>query len=148
VAKAGVWYLLAREGEATKTFRVSRGAEVSDTGTPVTRPRGFDLDQAWAAARAAWGAERIACRVRIRADPAFVPIRRGTVAGIEPDPNARPDSSGWATFTARFATPPAAGGVLAGFGAAVDVVEPEAVRTVLGQLGAELTGRYGTRGVP
>lgn len=48
VAKAGVWYLIAREtGKGYRTFRAQRVDAVSETGQAFTRPPDFDLQTYW-----------------------------------------------------------------------------------------------------
>lgn len=48
VAKAGVWYLIAREtGKGYRTFRAQRVDAVSATGQAFTRPPDFDLQTYW-----------------------------------------------------------------------------------------------------
>ena len=45
--KGPVWYLVADTDAGLRTFRVERVTAVEPTGTPVVRPEGFDLDEAW-----------------------------------------------------------------------------------------------------
>lgn len=49
VAKAGVWYLVARDVAAAdfRSFRAQRIVEASTTGERFMRPAGFDLDAYW-----------------------------------------------------------------------------------------------------
>jgi len=47
VAKAGVWYLIARDGETVKTFRVQRIARVRVLERRFTRPSTFDAGEYW-----------------------------------------------------------------------------------------------------
>ena len=47
VAKAGIWYLVARAGEEYRTFRAERIQGVTPTGASFVRPAGFDLDAFW-----------------------------------------------------------------------------------------------------
>ena len=53
VAKAGVWYLIARYGDAMRTFRADRMLGVDVTGDRFARPADFDLDVFWRA----WSAD-------------------------------------------------------------------------------------------
>jgi len=48
VAKAGVWYLVARDGETIKTFRVQRIARVRVLEQRFMRPSTFDAGEYWA----------------------------------------------------------------------------------------------------
>jgi predicted DNA-binding transcriptional regulator YafY len=47
VAKAGVWYLVARDRDVVKTFRVQRISDLRVTNTAFTRPPAFDLAAYW-----------------------------------------------------------------------------------------------------
>jgi predicted DNA-binding transcriptional regulator YafY len=47
VAKAGVWYLVARAGEEYRTFRAERIIGVTALGESFTRPASFALDAYW-----------------------------------------------------------------------------------------------------
>jgi len=47
VAKAGIWYLIARDGETVKTFRVQRIARVRVLERRFTRPSTFDAGDYW-----------------------------------------------------------------------------------------------------
>jgi predicted DNA-binding transcriptional regulator YafY len=47
VTKAGVWYLIARDGETMKTFRVQRIARVRVLERRFTRPSSFDAGEYW-----------------------------------------------------------------------------------------------------
>ncbi len=53
VAKAGVWYLVARDGDSIKTFRVQRVASVRVLDERFKRPRDFDVGTYWKSAAAA-----------------------------------------------------------------------------------------------
>jgi predicted DNA-binding transcriptional regulator YafY len=47
VTKAGVWYLIARDGETLKTFRVQRIARVRVLERRFSRPSSFDAGDYW-----------------------------------------------------------------------------------------------------
>jgi predicted DNA-binding transcriptional regulator YafY len=51
VAKGSVWYLVARSGDALRTYRVSRIEDARLLDAPSVRPPGFDLAEHW---RASW----------------------------------------------------------------------------------------------
>ena len=48
VAKAGVWYLVARSGDELRTFRAERILSVTRLDHSFVRPPDFDLDSYWA----------------------------------------------------------------------------------------------------
>lgn len=47
VAKAGVWYLVARDDEAIKSFRIERVSDVTPHDERFKRPPGFDVGAYW-----------------------------------------------------------------------------------------------------
>ncbi len=47
VAKAGIWYLVARDGEIVKSFRVQRIARVRVLDRRFVRPTNFDVGDYW-----------------------------------------------------------------------------------------------------
>jgi predicted DNA-binding transcriptional regulator YafY len=57
VTKAGIWYLVARDGETIKTFRVQRIARVRILERRFTRPAGFDIAEYWKGVAAFVGSE-------------------------------------------------------------------------------------------
>ena len=59
VTKAGVWYLVARDGETMKTFRVQRISRVRVIDRRFTRPAGFDLEAYWKGVAAYVGSEDV-----------------------------------------------------------------------------------------
>ncbi len=70
VAKAGVWYLVARSGAEYRTFRAERILGVSAAETTFERPRDFDLDVYWRnwIANLEEGARRVPVVVSVDAD--------------------------------------------------------------------------------
>ncbi|WP_188197647.1 helix-turn-helix transcriptional regulator [Nonomuraea sp. SYSU D8015] len=140
VDKDGVWYLLAGTEAGRRTFRVDRVAEAVVTDLPAERPDDFDLSAEW---------ERVVDEVEQRRSlvSAVVLIedrhvrvlrdqfgRHSEVLGEEADGRVR----------LRVAAPMALSIAehLAGWGARVEVVEPEPVRAELARIGAELVARY------
>ena len=70
VAKAGVWYLVARSGAEYRTFRAERILGVTASTTTFERPRDFDLDAYWRnwIANLEEGARRVPVVVSVSAD--------------------------------------------------------------------------------
>ncbi|MGW5163366.1 helix-turn-helix transcriptional regulator, partial [Nonomuraea wenchangensis] len=139
VDKDGLWYLVAGTGAGRRTYRVDRVTAAETTELPAERPDGFDLAAEW---------ERVVGEVeRRRSLVTAVVLVAGRHAGIlrdhfgrhcevlghEPDGRAR----------VRVAAPMALSIAeqLAGWGAQVEVVEPEEVRAELARIGAELVAR-------
>lgn len=57
VAKAGIWYLVARDGDAIKSFRVQRIVRARMLAERFDRPDGFDVGEYWKRSSAAFGAQ-------------------------------------------------------------------------------------------
>jgi len=139
-AKGPNWYLVAGTDAGMRTFRVDRVTSVARRGEPVVRPEGFDLAQAWRMISEEVSELRAPLRVRAAADPAVVHLlRRVLDTHVRVGP-ARPDGR----IDVEVAGPnaPALAGQLAGFGAALEVLEPDDVRDELARIATELTATY------
>lgn len=140
-AKAGTWYLVADTAAGLRTFRVDRMRAVRPTGLAAVVPAGFDLRHAWAliADRVEELRTPVVARVRVHRDALrMVAFRLGDrlrVGAAEGE---------WVDAEARGHHPHELASELSGFGAAIDVLEPEEVRERLAVLGRELVARYGS----
>ncbi len=138
-AKGAHWYLVANTDAGMRTFRVDRVTSAVETGLPVVRPEGFDLASAWKLI-----AERVGDlwkdSVRAVAEADSLPSLRwvfGPRLRVGPAVDdgrveieiAAPDG----LVTAR---------KIAGFGALVEVVEPDEFRVELQRIGNELVNLY------
>ncbi len=145
VAKAGIWYLvLARNGH----LRVQRLSDVLDVRLKderFERPAGFDLAAFWRAWCADYEANRPTYPARVRVAPELArvlslyfgePIRE-TVARADP-----PDEEGWITVTLPFESIYAARTQLLGFGRAVEVLAPQALRRTVLDYATQIVDRY------
>ncbi len=131
VAKAGVWYVVyAREG----TLHVIEAAHViaaEPTGEHFERPAGFDLAAFWAQWCATYEERAPVYPVRARIAPALLPVLRWRYGGAfetllaEAGP---PDAHGWREITLLFRSLEDARGQVLGFGRALEVLAPEALR--------------------
>lgn len=140
VDKDDIWYLVAGTEAGQRTFRVDRILEALVTDLPAERPAGFDLAEAWEVVVDEVERRRSLLFATVLLDPGLVPVLRDhfgrhceVVYSLDGGP-AR----------ARVAAPSALmiAQQLAGWGGAVDVVEPDSVRAELARLGSELVGRY------
>jgi predicted DNA-binding transcriptional regulator YafY len=137
--KRATWYLVADTDRGLRTFRVDRVTSVEPTGDPVVRPDGFDLEESWRLVTERVEREWTA-HARGTADPEIVPTLRmvfGTRIRIGPpqtDGRVEVELGGWNEIELA--------GQLAGFGNAVEVLDPPALRQRLARLGAELTATY------
>jgi predicted DNA-binding transcriptional regulator YafY len=69
VSKAGVWYLVARQGEELRSFRVDRIRSADELTERFERPESFDLERYWSesSARFAEASRSADCVVTLRA---------------------------------------------------------------------------------
>lgn len=140
-AKGSVWYLVAATDAGLRTFRVDRVTAVEPTGEPVVRPDGFDLADAWRMISERVDHLRTPVRARAAVDPSvlgFFRYRLGTRVSIGP---TRPD--GRIDVELRGHSVTALAGEVAGFGGAIEVLEPGELRERLAAVGAELSATYG-----
>ncbi|QLQ14508.1 MAG: WYL domain-containing protein [Micropruina sp.] len=142
VDKAGAWYLVADDERGRRTYRTSRIEHVEPTGAEFARPGDFDVLDYWRQDTDEVEARRgrVSARVRARADIAGVltgQFGRYCEAG-------EPDQTGWVPMVVSAHLPVALAEQLAGWGARVEVVEPDEVRRELARIGAELVGSYGS----
>ena len=143
VTKGSTWYLVANTDAGTRTFRVDRVTDVERTGELVVRPEGFDLDEAWRLISDEVDQRRAPLRVRARATPGIVQLLRwvlGTRISIGPaGPDLRID------VELRGHDARSIAGEIAGFGADLEVLEPQEVRDHLAVIARELTALYAPR---
>lgn len=142
-AKGSAWYLVAGTDAGMRTFRVDRITSVIPTGEPFERPADFDLSETWRMITAEIDERRTPLRARALADPKVVPWCRGvlgTRVRIGP-----PTTDGRVELELRGHGARQLAVELAGFGAAVEVVDPPEVRDELAALGADLVATYGQR---
>ena len=92
VTKAGIWYLVARDDQALKTFRVQRIARVRLLEQRFARPSGFDVGAYWQGVAAHGGTEdepyratfRVTRRARANAEISFAVESSARVRGSTP----------------------------------------------------------------
>lgn len=141
VVKDSVWYLVAGTDAGLRTFRVSRVRSAELTNQPVDRPDDFDLAETWRTTVATIDERRAGLRVVAQADPDVIGWLRaqfGTRLSV-----AETQADGRITITIRGHSATSVAATLAGFGGHVEVLQPDAVRAVLADLGAELCRTYG-----
>jgi predicted DNA-binding transcriptional regulator YafY len=142
VDKDDIWYLLAGTERGQRTFRVDRIAAAEPTGEQFERPDDFTLDEAWAEVVGEVEQRRSRTWATLLIPGRYVPILtdhfgRHCHPGEElPDGRVR----------VRVAAPTTVDIArnLAGWGALVEVLEPDGVRAELARIGAELTAGSAT----
>jgi predicted DNA-binding transcriptional regulator YafY len=139
-AKGSSWYLLADTDAGLRTFRVDRITAVESTGEPVVRPDDFDLARAWRLIVDEVDRKRTPVIAQALVPPAMVGVVRAVVGnrvGIGP-----PADDGRTQVELRGHSVRSLAGEIAGFGAAVEVLDPPELRTALAAVGRELLATY------
>ena len=141
VDKDDTWYLLAGTERGQRTFRVDRIIAAEPVDLPAEHPPdGFTLGDAWAQVVTEVENQRARTWATVLIQARFVPVlhdhfgRHFRVDGELGDGRTR----------VRLAapTPRDIARNLAGWGAMVEVIEPESVQVELARIGGELTARY------
>lgn len=139
-AKGRYWYLVAGTEAGLRSFRVDRMTTVEASGEPVVRPDDFELSEAWRLIADEVDSKRSPASATLWLAPDFVPwLRQATghrlrIGGTRPDGRVVAELRG---FNHR-----SLAGEMAGFGAAIQVVEPPEVRQILADIGAQLVSTY------
>jgi predicted DNA-binding transcriptional regulator YafY len=147
VAKAGVWYLVARRNDQFRAYRVSRLLDAQLMPETFARDVEFDLADFWQAWCREFEESRADYPVRVRVAPEIVPLLPSQYG----DPvraqiaQAAPDAEGWITITLNFEYLEMARARLLGYGRAVEVLEPEALRLSLIDYAAQIVAFYRER---
>lgn len=143
VDKDDTWYLIAGTPRGRRTFRVDRIGAADETGEPAERPDDFTLATAWQEVVGDVEQRRSRTWATVLIEARFVPVLRDRFGRhCHPDGEA-PD--GRARVRLAAPTPLDLARNLAGWGALVEVVEPDPVRAELARIGAELADRYRVR---
>jgi predicted DNA-binding transcriptional regulator YafY len=145
VAKASVWYLVYGWESYVRVVRVGRVMGVELLEETFSRPADFDLAVFWKEWCREFEQGRPYFPVTARVSPALLPYltevfgRRNqyiqTQQGI-------PDTEGWVTVTLPFETFDAARDRLLGFGGALEVLVPEALRLSLHDFAQQINKIY------
>ncbi|MBO0682692.1 MAG: WYL domain-containing protein [Candidatus Dormibacteraeota bacterium] len=130
VCKGGLWYLVAHSDRGPAVYRASRIEAAEVLAADASRPPGFDLVAFWEAWSRDFEATRPRTEVTVRARPEMISVLpevfgEGARAALR---EAEPQGDGSAVLKLSFESAEAAAYRLVGFGAGLEVVEPEAVR--------------------
>ena len=144
VDKDDVWYLVAGTPKGQRTFRVDRIADVAATDIEADRPADFELAQAWDQVVDHVEQARSLVSATVLVDRKHVHVLRdhfGRHCALDGEVE-----DGRARVRVAAPVPMMIAQTLAGWGAGVEVVEPESVQTELARIGSELIERYGASG--
>lgn len=143
VDKDDVWYLVAGTPKGQRTFRVDRIAEATVTDLPAERPADFQLSREWEQVVHEVEQRRSLISATVLIAARFLPVL-STQFGRHCQPlEALNDGRIRVRISAHM--PLSIAETIAGWGAAVEVLEPDSVQTELARLGSELVARYGPR---
>jgi predicted DNA-binding transcriptional regulator YafY len=144
VAKANVWHLVGSRLGSIRVYRVSRVLAAALLDEPCERPADFDLTAFWQDWCAAVEENRPAYLVCARVSPEFVewlPHYFGETIGEEIG-RARADAEGWLTVTLPFDSLEGARDRILGWGRAVEVLAPLALRRSVVDHAAQIVDLY------
>jgi predicted DNA-binding transcriptional regulator YafY len=142
VAKGNTWYLVAATPRGLRTYRVSRMVEAKLLDMPCKRPPNFDLATYWKLSTEEFAAGWNRFVATLRAEPRVARRMKmwGSWMQVTEVETSEPD--GWTTLRVEFCHLDEALFVVMGFGAGVEVVEPESLRErVAGQIAALIERR-------
>ena len=142
IDKNGVWYLVAGTEKGRRTIRADRVREVTMTELPAARPPDLELAREWEQVVETVERRRSGVSATLLVDPGFLPVLRRQFGRHCEHLGATGDGHARVRVSAHLALSIAER--LAGWGTAVEVLEPDSVRAELARLGAELVARYGT----
>ena len=140
VDKDDIWYLIAGTERGQRTFRIDRIIAAEPTDQPAERPDDFTLAAAW---------EQIVGEVEQRRSRTWATVlvedRFVSVLQTQFGRHCHTDGEaghGRARVRVGAPTPLDIARHLAGWGAMIEVTEPESVQAELARIGAELADRY------
>lgn len=138
--KGGSWYLIGDTEAGRRTFRIDRIQSVETTDEPVVRPVGFELADAWQMITTEVELVRTPIVVRALIAPRAMAWLRHSVGTRLRIGMAIVD--GRVEVEIRSQNEHSIAAELAGFGALVEVLEPDGVRGHLADLASELSALY------
>ena len=149
VAQAGVWHLIYAKEDQIRVHRVSRVLDVHITDEYFERPADLNLAAFWKTWRTEHQENRPHYPVTARVSPAlihYLPQHFGERIRDEIAQARPPDAEGWTTLTLPFETIWDARERILGFGRAVEVLEPEALRKSVIDFATQIVAFYARQG--
>jgi predicted DNA-binding transcriptional regulator YafY len=146
VAKAGIWYLICARNAHIRVHRVSRVSSARVSEERFERPADFDLASYWRSWCISYEENRPYYPVVARIAPNLVPYLPQHFGDAIHDPLAQagpPDVEGWITLTLPFETLEAARARILGYGGAVEILEPVALRKAVLDYATQTVTVYG-----
>ena len=140
VAKGLTWYLVAQTAKGFRTFRVSRIESGRVLESACARPVDFDLASYWKTSTAAFMETRGRFKVTVRMESRAADMLRQWFRPTEVLTPAVPDVEGWTTLAVDFDDEDQATFMVLGFGARIEALSPDSLRTRVAQ---DIAASYG-----
>ena len=140
VDKDDVWYLVAGTAHGRRTFRVDRMEAATVTDVPAERPAGLDLAREWEDVVDEVEQRRSLLSATVLVPERLLPVLRAQFGRHCQPLETRDD--GRVRVRVAAPMPLSIAETIAGWGATVEVLEPDSVKAELARLGAELVHRY------
>ena len=140
VDKDDVWYLVAGTAHGRRTFRVDRMEAATVTDVPAERPVGLDLAREWEDVVDEVEQRRSLVSATVLVPERLLPVLRAQFGRHCQPLETRDD--GRVRVRVAAPMPLSIAETIAGWGATVEVLEPDSVKAELARLGAELVHRY------
>ncbi|CAN5398533.1 WYL domain-containing protein [soil metagenome] len=141
VDKDDIWYLVAGTANGQRTFRVDRITDATLTDVASERPSDFELADEWERVVEEVEQHRSLLSATLLIAAGHLPVLRAQFGRHCEPLEALDDGRVRVRVAASMAISIAE--TIAGWGAAVEVLEPDSVRAELARLGSELAARYG-----
>jgi len=148
VAKTNVWYLVAEWKGGLRVYRVASITQAQVLDEAASRPPDFDLAAFWKDWAESYEGQRDNFLVTARLAPELVrdlPRYFGDSFLSALAAEGHPDESGWVTLTLPFEHFYAARDRILGLGAAIEVLEPQALRLSVIDYAEQIVNFYGTK---
>lgn len=145
VAKAGIWYLVAGVEQGPRVYQVSWLSDVELLEERFTRPTGFDLAAFWQNWCAEYEQNQLGFQTTLRVAPELLrllPLYFGHRVVDLIAKSGPPDANDWVTLILSFESFEAARDRVLGFGRAVEVLEPEALRRSVADFARQIVDLY------
>jgi|CXWL01.1.fsa_nt_gi predicted DNA-binding transcriptional regulator YafY len=145
VLKAGTWYLVARVGEQTRTYRVANILDLAVTDQGFERPKDFDLVRFWTTSTRAYEIGIYRANAVLRLSPQGLSKLDGLGATVQQAAreSARPPGDdGWVRVTIPIESIDQAAVDLLRFGIDAEVLKPVALRRRLAKAAREIMQLY------
>jgi predicted DNA-binding transcriptional regulator YafY len=146
VLKAGIWYLVARIGEQTRTYRVGNILEFVPTDQRFERPRDFDLVRFWTASTRAYEVGIYRSSAVLRLSPQGLSKLDGLGAAVQQaarESAGPPEKDGWVRVTIPIESIDQSAVDLLRLGTDAEVLKPVALRRRLAKAAREIVRLYG-----